>query len=133
MLLPVAWPAATLVDVLSTEIYFSIVGTVADPAQAAILSVTLLALMLTVFLIQRQWVGKKNYATVTGKADSGRNAALNPVLRWTCYGIAIPWAMFTALIYALIALSDSALVERALQWGAERKSKSGGGDGPPSS
>ena len=89
-------------DVLSTEIYFSIVGTVADPAQAAILSVTLLALMLTVFLIQRQWVGKKNYATVTGKADSGRNAALNPVLRWTCYGIAIPWAIFTAMIYALI-------------------------------
>lgn len=89
-------------DVLSTEIYFSIVGTVADPAQAAILSVTLLVLMLTVFLIQRQWVGKKNYATVTGKADSGRNAALNPVLRWTCYGVAIPWAIFTALIYALI-------------------------------
>ncbi|WP_405030775.1 ABC transporter permease [Pleomorphomonas sp. JP5] len=89
-------------DVLSTEIYFSIVGTVADPAQAAILSVTLLGLMLAVFLIQRQWVGKKNYATVTGKADSGRNAALNPVLRWTCYGVAIPWAMFTAMIYALI-------------------------------
>lgn len=41
--------------------------------------------------------------------------------------------LLTGLIYALIALSDSALVERALQWGAERKSKSGGGDGPPSS
>ena len=41
--------------------------------------------------------------------------------------------LLTGLIYAFIALSDSALVARALQRGAERKSRSGGGDGPPSS
>lgn len=59
-------------NVLSTEIYFAIVGTVADPAKAAILTITLLSMTLTAFVAQRFWVGKKNYATVTGKPDSGR-------------------------------------------------------------
>lgn len=89
-------------NVLSTEIYFAIVGTIADPAKAAILSITLLSFTLTAFLAQRFWVGKKNYATVTGKADSGRHAALNPALRWTAYLVALPWAFFTMVLYALI-------------------------------
>ncbi|TRD22103.1 ABC transporter permease [Palleronia caenipelagi] len=93
-------------NVLSTEIYFSIVGTVADPAKAAILSVILLSLTLTAFIAQRTWLGKKNYATVTGKADSGRHAALNPALRWTCYLVAIPWAAFTLLLYVLIVFGS---------------------------
>ncbi|MEZ5721522.1 MAG: iron ABC transporter permease [Paracoccaceae bacterium] len=89
-------------NVLSTEIYFAIVGTIADPAKAAILSITLLTFTLSAFLAQRFWVGKKNYATVTGKADSGRHAALNPALRWTAYLVALPWAAFTLVLYALI-------------------------------
>jgi iron(III) transport system permease protein len=89
-------------NVLSTEIYFAIVGTVADPAKAAILSLILLSLTLGAFIAQRTWLGKKNYATVTGKADSGRHAALNDGLRWACYAVALPWAAFTMILYALI-------------------------------
>lgn len=89
-------------NVLSTEIYFAIVGTVADPAKAAILSLILLSLTLGAFVAQRKWLGKKNYATVTGKGDSGRHAALNPVLRVICYAVALPWAAFTLMLYALI-------------------------------
>ena len=89
-------------NVLSTEIYFAIVGTIADPAKAAILSMILLSLTLTAFIAQRQWIGKKNYATVTGKGDSGRHAALSTGVRWICYLLAIPWAVFTLILYALI-------------------------------
>lgn len=89
-------------NVLSTEIYFAIVGTVADPAKAAILSLILLSLTLGAFVAQRKWLGKKNYATVTGKGDSGRHAALNRVLRYTCYALALPWAAFTLALYVLI-------------------------------
>ena len=89
-------------NVLSTEIYFAIVGTVADPAKAAILSLILLSLTLTVFVTQRKWLGKKSYATVTGKADSGSNSALNSGIRWTCYLVALPWAAFTLVVYLLI-------------------------------
>lgn len=93
-------------NVLSTEIYFAIVGTVADPAKAAILSLILLSLTLGAFLAQRKWLGKKSYATVTGKADSGRHAALNPGLRAACYLLALPWAAFTLILYALIVFGS---------------------------
>jgi iron(III) transport system permease protein len=77
-------------NVLSTDIYFATVGSVADPAKAAILALALLSLTLSAFLAQRLWLGKKSYATITGKADSGQNASLNPVLRGLCYAIALP-------------------------------------------
>ncbi len=91
---------------LSTEIYFAIVGAVADPAKAAILAIALLTLTLSAFLVQRKWLGNKSYATVTGKADSGRHAALNKGLKWTCYATALPWAAFTAIVYSMIVFGS---------------------------
>ncbi|MFK7876390.1 MAG: ABC transporter permease [Paracoccaceae bacterium] len=88
--------------VLSTDIYFAIVGSVADPAKAAILALALLSLTLTAFIAQRAWLGKKSYATITGKADSGQNASLNPALRTLCYATALPWAALTAVVYSMI-------------------------------
>ena len=89
-------------NVLSTDIYFAIVGAVADPAKAAILAIALLTLTLSAFIAQRIWLGKKSYATITGKADSGQNASLNPVLKWVCYGTALPWAALTLVVYSMI-------------------------------
>ncbi len=89
-------------SVLSTEIFFSIVGAVADPAKAAILAIALLTLTLSAFMAQRIWLGKKSYATITGKADSGQNASLNPVLRTVCYCTALPWAALTLVVYSMI-------------------------------
>lgn len=93
-------------NVLSTEIYFAIVGTVADPAKAAILSLILLSMTLGAFVAQRKWLGRKSYATVTGKADNGQHASLNPGLKWACYLTALPWAAFTLMIYLLIAFGS---------------------------
>ncbi|MCK8779451.1 iron ABC transporter permease [Rhizobium sp. NTR19] len=93
-------------NVLSTEIYFAIVGTVADPAKAAILSMILLAMTLGAFVAQRTWLGKKSYATVTGKADNGQHASLNPTLKWACYLTALPWAAFTLVLYVLIVFGS---------------------------
>ena len=89
-------------SVLSTEIFFSIVGSVADPAKAAILALALLALTLSAFMAQRTWLGKKSYATITGKADSGQNASLSPVLKTICYATALPWAALTMIVYSMI-------------------------------
>jgi iron(III) transport system permease protein len=89
-------------NVLSTEIFFAIIGTVADPAKAAIMSIALLTLALSAFVAQRAWLGKKSYATVTGKADSGQHASLSPRLKAACYMTALPWALFTAVVYSMI-------------------------------
>ena len=58
-------------DVLSTEIFFAIVGAQYDQSGAAILATILLGFTLLAFYFQRFWLGKKSYVTVTGKGDSG--------------------------------------------------------------
>ncbi len=92
--------------VLSTEIYFAIVGAVSDSGKAAVLGIALLFLTVSSFLIQRWWLGNKSYATVTGKGDSGQHSGLNNVLKWTCYSVSIPWAIFTAVVYSMIVFGS---------------------------
>lgn len=89
-------------NVLSTEIFFAIVGAQEDANGAAVLALVLLSLTLTAFVAQRAWLGKKNYTSVTGKADNGAHTPMNPALSALCYCTAIPWAIFTAIVYGMI-------------------------------
>jgi len=93
-------------NVLSTEIYFAIVGAVASPSYAAILAISLLSLTLGAFFVQRIWLGKKSYATVTGKGDSGQHVSLSPMVKAACYLTALPWAAFTAVVYSMIVFGS---------------------------
>ena len=89
-------------DVLSTEIFFAIVGAQNDQGRAAVLAIVLLGFTLSAFFAQRRWLGRKSYATMTGKGDSGIPVALPERLRWLAMGTALPWAMLTAIIYCMI-------------------------------
>ena len=83
-------------DVLSTEIFFAIVGAQYDQGRAAVLSIVLLAFTLSAFYAQRRWLGRKSYATVTGKGDSGLPVKLPRAVKALAYGAALPWAALTA-------------------------------------
>src|SRR5205807_1371507 len=87
--------------VLSTEVFFSIVGAQLDQGRAAALGVLLLALALGAFFVQRRVVGRKVYTAVSGKGDSGRPAPLPRLVRRLAFGVALPWAMLTVTIYAM--------------------------------
>lgn len=89
-------------DVLSTEIFFAIVGAQNDAALAAILALVLLAFTLGAFYAQRFWLGKRSYTTVSGKGDSGVHPHLPWGLTWALYGIAGVWTFFTVVVYATI-------------------------------
>ena len=89
-------------EVLSTDIFFAIVGAQNDQGRAAVLAIILLVFTLSAFAAQRFWLGKKSYATVSGKADNGAHVGLSNGLRRVCYGTAIPWALFTIVIYGMI-------------------------------
>ena len=88
--------------VLSTEIFFAVVGSQNDPSRAAVLALVLLFFTLSAFLAQRVWLSGKNFATVTGKGDSGAHIALPRGLSIGVHAIVIPWMVFTVVVYGMI-------------------------------
>ncbi len=89
-------------EVLSVKIYFAVVGASHDQSRAAVLALVLLIFTLAAFWAQQRWLGRASYTTVTGKGDAGLPVPLPRGLRWLCYGVAIPWALLTLVIYATI-------------------------------
>jgi len=85
--------------VLSTEIYFAVVGAQLDYGRAASLALLLLAFALGAFLLQRRIVGTGSYATISGKGDAGLPTPLPDAARWAAAWVALPWAIFTLLLY----------------------------------
>ncbi|MBA3594903.1 MAG: iron ABC transporter permease, partial [Polaromonas sp.] len=86
--------------VLSTEIFFAIVGAQYDQGRAASLAWILTFFALTVFAVQRGLLGKKSYTTVSGKGDAGIAMSLPPVVHRIVHGVALPWMSFTLVVYA---------------------------------
>jgi iron(III) transport system permease protein len=91
-------------DVLSTKIFFAVVGASHDQGRAAVLAIILLAFTLAAFYAQHRWLGKRSYTTVTGKGDSGLPLPLPRRVAWLCYGTALPWAFLTIVIYVTIVI-----------------------------
>lgn len=89
-------------DVLSTEIFFAIVGAQNDQGKAAVLAIALLIFTLTAFYAQRRWLGKKSYTTQTGKGDGGTHVLLPQRVKIPCYAIAGLWTVFTLTVYGMI-------------------------------
>jgi iron(III) transport system permease protein len=87
--------------VLSTEVFFSIVGAQLDQGRAAALGLLLLALALGAFFVQRRILGRKVYTAISGKGDGGRPAPLPPLVRRLAFAVSLPWAMLTLTIYAM--------------------------------
>jgi len=89
-------------NVLSTEIFFAIVGAQNDQGQAAVLAIVLLCFTLSAFYVQRRWLGAKSYVTVTGKGDAGIHVELPKRLRWPIFAVVVPWTFVTLVIYCMI-------------------------------
>jgi iron(III) transport system permease protein len=89
-------------EVLSTKVFFAVVGASHDQSRAAVLALVLLVFTLAAFWAQQRWLGRASYTTVTGKGDAGLPVPLPRGLRWLCYGIAVPWALLTFVIYITI-------------------------------
>lgn len=119
-------------SVLSTEIFFAIVGAQYDAGRAATLAWVLTAFALAAFALQRVLLGRQGFVTVGGKGESGVPLTLPLAVRRVVHGVTIPWLVFTAVVY-LFAFSggfvqtwgrDYSLTLRhfhtafALEWGA---------------
>ena len=96
-------------EVLSTKIFFAIAGAQHDPGRAASLAVVLLIFTLIAFWLQQRWLGRASYVTVTGKGDAGLPTPLPRRVSALCYATALPWAVFTAVLYGLILIGGFVL------------------------
>jgi iron(III) transport system permease protein len=85
--------------VLSTDIFFAIVGAQYDQGKAASLALILTVFALSVFFIQQRVLGKTSYTTVSGKGDAGMAMPLPEGVRRLCVGVAGPWLGFTIVVY----------------------------------
>ena len=84
--------------VLSTEIYLAVAGQF-DQQKAASLSLILLIPTLTVFLLQRYYIGRRSYVAVTGKPTTGRIFVKEPVTRWTFIILTLLTLLLVLLLY----------------------------------
>jgi iron(III) transport system permease protein len=87
--------------VLSTEIFFSVVGAQQDFGRAGLLALILLCLALAAFILQRVVVGTRSYVSMTGKGDAGLQQGLPKPIERAAFAIAIPWAILTVVVYCM--------------------------------
>lgn len=83
-------------NVLSTEIFLAVNGEY-NQQKAAALSLVLLIPTLTVFILQRYWVSRRSYVSITGKPTGGQLQIKEWYIRW-------PFVILTTLSLALVAV-----------------------------
>ena len=86
-------------SVLSTEVFFAIVGAQHDQGRAASLALVLSAFALLAFLAQRRVLGTTSFTTVTGKVDGGLPMPLPDGWRRLALAVVVPWLAFTLVVY----------------------------------
>ena len=88
-------------EVLATRIYITIIG-LYDTSSAAVLSIILLVPSLTVFLIQRYWVGRQSVVSVTGKPAGTPQQITHPLVRLPLIGAGLAVCLLVIILYLTI-------------------------------
>ena len=86
---------------LPTEAYMQVTGWY-DMKTAAILATLLILPSFAIFFLQRFWVGRRSYVTVTGKEISLQPYAPHPVVKWGLFGFCCLIAAFVILVYGTL-------------------------------
>lgn len=88
-------------QVLPTEAYMQMSG-MFDLNAASVLSTALLIPALGVFILNRLWVGKRSYVTVTGKASSGEAFPLPRSAKWLLFTGCLLVTALIASVYGVL-------------------------------
>ncbi|MBI5032213.1 MAG: ABC transporter permease subunit [Chloroflexi bacterium] len=94
------------VTVLSTQIWIAVNGEF-NQQKGAALSLILLLPTLTVFILQRYWVSRKSYISVTGKpTGGGAGFVKEPLIRWTFITLTFLVLLLILALYGAIFLGS---------------------------
>lgn len=92
-------------NVLSTEIYLAVSGEY-NQQKAAALSLVLLIPTLTVFIVQRYWVNRRSYVSVTGKPTGGQMTVDAWYVRWPFIIVTTACLALVSVLYLSIAVGS---------------------------
>jgi iron(III) transport system permease protein len=87
--------------ILATQAYLTIVGMYNMKGGAA-LAILLLIPSLIAFVLQKYWVNRKSYVTVTGKPSSARIKMDHPLTKVSIFGLCILFSVVIFLFYGMV-------------------------------
>src|SRR5688572_3865981 len=87
--------------VLSAQIFLAVIGEF-DYQKASALSLILIIPTLILFMIQRYYVNRRSYISVTGKPSGAQITEKDPIIRWAFNITAYLICAFVILLYATI-------------------------------
>jgi len=95
--------AGAAFPMLAPQAYLEITGSF-NLSRGATLAIVLLIPSLTAFAIQRSYLAKRQYITVTGKPSASTSKIVSVPVKWVLYGIVVAFALLVAAFYAVILL-----------------------------
>jgi iron(III) transport system permease protein len=99
-------------QVMATQAYLRITGQY-DLKGGAGLALFLLIPSLIAFILQKYWVGRKSYVTVTGKPSSGRIKVNSPFMKYSIFSVCLLITGIVFLFYGMVLFGSFVKV-----WGA---------------
>lgn len=101
--------AGAAFPMLAPQAYLEITGSF-NLARGAMLAVVLLVPSLTAFAIQRAYLSRRQYVTVTGKPTATVSKGVAPAAKWLLYGVVAAFAVVVLLFYAVILIGATTRV-----------------------
>jgi len=95
--------AGAAFPMLAPQAYLEITGSF-NLGRGAMLATILLLPSLTAFAIQRYWVSKRQYVTVTGKPTASTSRIVSPFAKWSLFAITAMFGVLVIAFYAVIVL-----------------------------
>jgi len=95
--------AGAAFPMLAPQAYLEITGSF-NLGRGAMLATILLLPSLTAFAIQRYWVSKRQYVTVTGKPTSSTSKIVSPFAKWSLFSVTVTFGVLVIAFYAVIIL-----------------------------
>jgi iron(III) transport system permease protein len=95
--------AGAAFPMLAPQAYLEITGSFNLP-RGAMLAMILLMPSLIAFALQRYWVSKRQYVTVTGKPTASTSKIVSPLVKWLLYSVVLAFIVLVIAFYAVIVI-----------------------------
>jgi len=95
--------AGAAFPMLAPQAYLEITGSFNLP-RGAMLAVILIIPSITAFAIQRYWLSKRQYVTVTGKPTASTSKIVSDPVKWLLYAFVLLFALIVVAFYTVIVL-----------------------------